>query len=96
VSGAPTEISRHREKLSAAIADCRNAGTSGINYVLQRPDGAVVSARTSWWTYDIGEAYAASEFSHGHLGSTPVPTETARSYLINIMQAELDILNGNL
>ena len=87
---------RHRERLSAAIANTRSAGTSGIKYVLQRPDGAVVSGKTSWWTFDIGEAYAASEYSEGLLEAVPVPTETARSYLIKLMEADLQVLSDAL
>jgi len=88
------ELAGHRERLSAAIADTRNAGTSGVKKVLQRPDGAMVCSKTSYWTYNIGEAYAAGEHSYSHPEARVTPTEVARTYLMNLMKADLSILEN--
>lgn len=91
-SGASLVLQRHRERLSAAISDQRNAGTRRVRHVIQRSDGAILSAGTMWWTYDIGEAYEANEMTWCPSGMPLVPVEVARSYIIKLMEADLESL----
>lgn len=94
-SGASLVLQRHRERLSEAIAAQRNAGTRGVRHVCQRSDGAILSAGTMWWTYDIGEAHEANEGTWCPSGSQLVPVEVARSYLIRLMETDLASLGGS-
>ena len=61
---------------------------------MQRPDGAVLSERTTWWTYDIGEALEANEGTWCPTEAQLVPVETARSYIIKLMEVDLKSLEG--
>ena len=85
---------RHRERLSAAIAGQRNAGTRGVRKVIQRSDGAILSGGSMWWTYDIGEALEANEGTWCPTEAQLVPVEVARSYIIKLMEADLNSLEG--
>ncbi|SIT81241.1 hypothetical protein SAMN05421665_1239 [Yoonia rosea] len=85
---------RHRERLSEAIAGQRNAGTRGVRKVIQRSDGAVLSGGTIWWTHDIEEALQANERTWCPSKAQLVPVETARSYIIKLMEADLKSLKG--
>jgi len=78
------------ERLSEAIAAQRNANTRGIKHVAQRPDGSVLSERTTWWTYDLSGALEANEGTWMPSGARLVPIEVARSYLIKLMEAEME------
>lgn len=94
-SGTTLVLQRHRERLSEAIAGQRNAGTRGVRNVIQRSDGAILSAGTMWWTYDIGDAYDADEGTWCPSGSQLVPVEVAGSYIISLMVADLVSLGGS-
>jgi hypothetical protein len=48
-----------------------------------------------WWTYDIGEAYEASEMTWVPSGTQLVPVEVARSYIIKLMETDLASLGGS-
>ena len=86
---------RHRERLSAAISSQRNAGTNGARQVIQRTDGAILSAATMWWSFDIGGALEANERTWcPPEDARLVPTEEARSLIIELMERDLVSLEG--
>lgn len=94
-SGASLVHQRHRERLSEAIAAQRNVDTRGVRQVIQRSDGAILSAGTMWWTFDIGEAYEANEQTWCPSGAQLVPVEVARGYIIKLMEVDLESLGGS-
>lgn len=64
--------------------------------MVQRSDGAVISAGTCWWTFDMGEAMDATEDTYRPPLTLLVPVEVARSYILKLMQADLEVLEGLL
>lgn len=70
----------------------RNASTSGIKFVLQRPDGAVLSAATGYFTFDISGALGVGEDAPGVLGAKPVAVGEAREVILGkIAQAMAEV-----
>ena len=69
-----TFLKRTREKLAETTHGTLNAATAGTRHVLQDPStGAVISARTGFWTFDLSEAYGVSPDAHTILGAKVVP-----------------------
>ena len=81
-----------REKLSEGIAGQRTAYTRGFKHVLQRSDGAMVSNKTCWWTFDIGDAMEANEVLGCYPEAALVPTEMARQVIVYLMTKTLEEL----
>lgn len=81
-----TTLNRRRENLASEIAATTRARISGTEHVLQRADGAVLSARTGYWTFYFGEAYGVSPETPAILGGTVVFVEIARAKLIEKLE----------
>lgn len=81
-------LQRTREKLSETLNATLNAATSGTRHVLQHPEtGAVLSARTGFWTYSLGEAYGVTPEGPAVLGAVVVPVPTAREVMLGKLEA---------
>lgn len=83
---------RMREQISEGIYAQRNAHTKGFKHVLQRADGAMISNKTCWWTFDIGVAMEANEVLGCYPEAALVPTEVARQVIVYLMTKALDEL----
>lgn len=76
-------LNRTREKLSETTTGTLNAATMGIQFVLQHPaTGAVISARTGFWTCNLSEAYGVGPDTPAILGAEVVAVEEARKVVL--------------
>jgi hypothetical protein len=66
----------------------------GVRKVIQRSDGAILSGGAMWWTYHIREALEANERTWCPSEAQLVPVETARSWIIKLMEADLKSLEA--
>ena len=81
---AAVAVGARVEALNATL----NAATSGTRHVLQHPEtGAVLSARTGFWTYSLGEAYGVTPEGPAVLGAVVVPVPTAREVMLGKLEA---------
>lgn len=60
-----------------------------VRKVIQRSDGAILSAGSTWWSYDLGEALEASEATWCPSEAQLVPAEVARDYASLLRTADL-------
>lgn len=86
----PLVLKRLRENLSSGISDTPTANTHGYRYVLQRSDGAMISNKTCWWTFDISEALEANEVLECYPEAVLLKTDDAREVIIGLMTSVLD------
>jgi hypothetical protein len=90
-------LTRTRERISETISNTLNAATSGTPCVMQHPDtGAVLSTRTGFWTFELGEAYGVSRDAQAVLGANVVPVSEAREVILSMLEESRAEVEKNL
>jgi hypothetical protein len=63
-----------------------------LRKVIQRSDGAILSGRTMWWSYNIGDAMEANKVLGCYPEAALVPAEVARQVIVYLMTKTLEEL----